>query len=61
MPAARAARHHRGVIEDHPLGPVEAEDRDRAAAGKAERDQRARRGADLLDERRSTSSAASDR
>ena len=28
----RAARHHRGVIEDHPLGPVEAEDRDLAAA-----------------------------
>ncbi len=43
-----AARHHRRVIEDRPLGAVEAEDRDLAAARQSERDQRARCGADLI-------------
>jgi hypothetical protein len=46
-PGGRAAGHHRRVIEDHPLGPVEAQDRDLAAAREAQRDQRARCGPDL--------------
>src|SRR5258706_7548010 len=43
-----ATRHHRRVIEDHPLGPVEPEDRDLAATRESERDQRACRGADVV-------------
>jgi hypothetical protein len=45
------AGHHRRVIEDDPLGAIEAEDGDLAAGRKPERDQRARRGADLIDKR----------